>query len=117
MRSLCALLISAVMFATRLFAADAFVFVSNGQTITNGRPVSVKALRARYSGSYFWFSTGEKSYLVRDAKVLKRIKAIYAPVFSADPASIDEVNRDIERQLHDLSRQLIAQRVAVEVSK
>ena len=68
---------------TLSISADSFLFVSNGQAITNGTPVNVKALKARYAslGSYFWFSIGGKSYIARDANVLRRVKDVYQPVF------------------------------------
>jgi hypothetical protein len=62
--------------------ADSFLFVSHGQAITNGEPVNVKALKARHTGSYFWFSIDGKSYIVRDPKVLSRMKTIYEPLFT-----------------------------------
>ena len=99
--------------------ADSFLFVSHGQSITNGEPVNIKALKARHIGSYFWFSIDGKSYIVRDPKVLSRMKVIYQPLFSTGAgandyaARVDAVNRDIEHQLHDLGTQLIAQRTAV----
>ena len=63
--------------------ADSFLFVSRGQSITNGEPVNVKALKARYAGSFFWFSIDGKSYIARDPKVLNRMKVIYGPLFSS----------------------------------
>src|SRR6185503_7333962 len=64
-------------------SADSFLYVSNGQAITNGTPVNVKALKARYAGagSFFWFSIDGKSYIARDPNVLRRVKDVYRPVF------------------------------------
>ena len=62
-------------------AADSYLFVENGRAITNGAPVNVKALKAKYIGSYFWFSISGKSYIVRDSNVLSGMKPIYAPLF------------------------------------
>jgi hypothetical protein len=64
-------------------SADSFLYVSNGQSITNGAPVNVKALKARYNGSFFWFSIAGKSYITRDTSVLRRINDVYTPLFSS----------------------------------
>ena len=63
--------------------ADSFLLVSGGQSITNGEAVNVKALKAKHTGSYFWFSIDGKSYIVRDQRVLSRMKTIYEPLFSS----------------------------------
>ena len=180
-----ALLALSILASPRALAADSFLYVIDGRAITNGEPVNVKALKAKYSGSYFWFSIDGKSYIVRDAKVLSQIRAIYAPVFdfgmdftfgeqlalfsqqmtvmkeqlaigvepkpgedariterrlelklqqnrlarrqnelarranaaagkvNAYASRLDDINRAIERQLHDLATQLIEQGIAV----
>jgi hypothetical protein len=74
-------LLAVVFLTSPLAAADSFLYVIDGRAITNGAPVNNKALKAKYSGSYFWFSIDGKAYLVRDANVLSGMKAIYAPVF------------------------------------
>ncbi|HJQ40891.1 MAG TPA: hypothetical protein VKB93_27450 [Thermoanaerobaculia bacterium] len=74
-------LLAVLLLASPLTADDSFLYVIEGRAIANGAPVNNKALKAKYSGSYFWFSIDGKAYLVRDANVLSRIKAIYAPVF------------------------------------
>lgn len=169
-------LLAVTFLASPLTAADSFVYVMDGRAITNGEPVNNKALKAKYSGSYFWFSIDGKAYLVRDPDVLSAMKPIYAPVFdmgfdfpigeqlevmvqqlevlkeqkrsgitearrlelkfeqnrlaakqnelakranasakrvNAYAARLDDINRNIERQLHDLAVQLIASKVAV----
>ena len=166
-----ALLALSILASPRALAADSFLYVTDGRAITNGEPVNVKALKAKYSGSYFWFSIDGKAYLVRDPDVLSAMKPIYAPLFDMgfdfpiaeqlsimkeqlhiglepkpgeDPriaarrvelkrqqnelarranasakrvnayaARLDDINRNIERQLHDLAVQLIASKVAV----
>lgn len=80
-RFVLAFLALTVLASPRSLSADSYLFVTDGRAITNGEPVNVKALKARYSGSYFWFSVGGKAYIVRDAQVLSRMKPIYAPVF------------------------------------
>lgn len=112
-RILCALL---VFVAVPAFA-DSFVYASGGQTITNGEAVNVKTLRARFGRSMFWFKLDDKVYIVRDRNVLARMKKIYEPLFSPGAeARLDDINHNIERQLHDLGRQLIAQRIAVQLN-
>ena len=81
-RSVLAVLALTVLLSPGSLFADSYLFVTDGRAITNGEPVNVKALKARYSGSYFWFSIGGKAYLVRDPNVLKRMKPIYDPLFS-----------------------------------
>lgn len=74
-------LLAVTFLASPLTAADSFVYVIDGRCITNGAPVNNKAIKAKYSGSYFWFSIDGKAYLVRDPDVLSAMKPIYAPVF------------------------------------
>lgn len=76
-------LAAAILLSPSAFARDAFLYVNNGQAITNGRPVNNKALKAKYSDSrsYFWFEIDGKAYIVRDPNVVSSMKPIYAPVF------------------------------------
>ena len=185
-RLLFVLCAAAILVASSPAAADSYVYVLDGKCITNGQAINVKALKAKYSGSYFWFSIGGKSFIVRDRDVLTRMKPIYEPLFdtgidfsfgeqlsvfaqqmavmkeqlklgdkpkpgedsaiaarrlelkyqqdrlaerqselaeranaSAQAANeyadkLEALNRDIEKQLHDLGAQLVAQRIAVE---
>ena len=105
--------------ATLSASADSFVYMSNGQCITEGAPVNVKALRSTYRGSFFWFSIAGKSYITRDAKVLRRLKDVYAPLFTEPvkdySSRIDDINRHIELQLHDIGVQLVREKIAVPV--
>lgn len=78
-------LLLTLLLGTALSAsADSFLFVSGGQSITNGSPVNVKALKAKHSGSFFWFSIGGRAYIARDAGVLSRIKDVYSPLFATE---------------------------------
>src|SRR4051812_11328344 len=74
----------ALLIATSSLASEdnSYLFVTNGKAITNGAPMNVKAVKAKYSGSYFWFSLDGKRYLTRDAATLEQIKKIYASLFS-----------------------------------
>ena len=105
------LLLLLALLATPVLAADSYVFVQNGRTITNGAPVNVKALRASQHGSYFWFTLDGKTYIARDAKALARIEPVYEPLFTPGN-DIDEVNRKIERKLHEIAVQLVRHGVA-----
>lgn len=80
----------ALLVASTLAAAprQAFVFMLHGQTITNGEPVNVKSIRARFGNDFFWFTAGEREYLVRDTATLQRIREVYTPVFDAAGASL-----------------------------
>ena len=179
------LLASTILASPSSLLADSYLYVIDGRAITNGEPVDNKELKAKYSGSYFWFSIDGKAYIARDPKVLESMKAIYLPIFDLgidftigeqlplmaqqlmlmkeqlnigldpkpgeDPAiaarrlelkyeqnrlaarqnelarrandsarklnayaaRLDEINRGIERRLHDLGKHLIALRIAV----
>ena len=92
--------------APRLFA-DSFLFASGGQSITNGAPVNVKALKAKYTGSFFWFAIDGQSYIVRDPKVLSRMKTIYEPLFSSgSDFTIGEQTAILSQQMTLMKEQL-----------
>lgn len=108
MRSLFAvalLLASAAVAAPR----QAFVFVLNGQTITNGEPVNNKAIRARFVDDFFWFTRDSREYLVRDAATLRRIREVYTPVFDATGQSLGWTGEQLQvfaKQMEVMREQL-----------
>ena len=67
--------------ASPTLAADSYLYVDHGRSITNGTAVNVKALKRRHAGSFFWFLIDGKAYIARDPRVLSEMKAIYQPLF------------------------------------
>jgi hypothetical protein len=91
------------------FAGDSYLYVHDRKSITNGQPVNVKALEAKYSrdGSYFWFSIDGKSYLVREPKVLDGMRPIYDPLFETGmDFTVGEQARIFSRQMTLMKEQL-----------
>ena len=108
--------IAASLLSAAAPARESFVLVADGKSFTNGAPVDVKTVRARYKAPFFWFSRGTRAYLTRDAQTIARVKKIYEPLF--DPArDIDTVNREIDRKLHGLATDLLQRGAAVEVGR
>lgn len=101
------LLVVLALVAMPALAGDSYVFVQNGRTITNGAPINVKALRAKYNGSFLWFSLDRKSYITRDPKVLARIGPLYNPLFSTDlDFTVGEQAKLLSQQARLLQEQL-----------
>ena len=62
---------------------DAFVFVHDGVSVTNGAAVDVKAIKAAHAAPFFWFTSGGSAYVVRDADTLRAVREVYEPLFAA----------------------------------
>jgi|ERR1051325_194023 hypothetical protein len=102
-------LLALLLLAASALAAprESYVYVHHGQSITNGAPVSVKAIKARYGTSFFWFTHGGKTHVVRDAAALRQVRAVYAPLFDDDGRTPEEKNRQIESQLRVLAEKFV----------
>jgi hypothetical protein len=76
-----------VLAAVLVSPDDSFVLVHDGgKCITNGAPTNVKAVKNRFSGSYFWFTRGGEEYIVRDAAAIQRVRELHAPLFDREMA-------------------------------
>jgi hypothetical protein len=106
-----ALLITALGASLFFGASDSWVYVHSGVSITNGSPVNVKALKQALDGDFFWFTSGGRSYVVRDAASLQLVREIYAPLLALPQselaARIDSLNASTEKKLAALAGELV----------
>jgi len=105
------LLIAALGASLFFSASDSWVYVHSGVSITSGAPVNVKALKQQLDGDFFWFTHGGKSYVVRDAASLERVRDLYAPLLALPQselaARIDSLNASTEKKLAPLAEELV----------
>ncbi|MEA9554517.1 hypothetical protein VC273_00830 [Xanthomonas nasturtii] len=61
---------------------DAYVLIQDGEALMHGSTEDLARARrlAGSTGALLWFRNGGKSYVVRDAATLQRIRVLYAPV-------------------------------------
>jgi len=102
--------IAALLLAWSLLAGtrDSYVYVHDRVSITNGAPVSVKRVKARYGTSFFWFTRDGRTYVMRDEAALRRVRAVYAPLFDGRTRQTPEqINKRIEVQLQALAGEFV----------
>jgi hypothetical protein len=90
------LLLLAFAVSTLAGTRESFVFVNGRYSVTNGAPVSVKAVKARYEAPFFWFTSGAKTYLVTDDASLRRVEEIYRMLFDLAGAQVATSARQLE---------------------
>ena len=110
---------------------DSYLVVADGKSVANGAPIDVKAVKAKLTAPFFWFTLDGKPYVTRDPAALGEVKHILQPLFTLDDEStaqtsgggsttndmaakanryaarLPQINRTIEQQLHNVAVRLV----------
>ncbi len=84
---------------------DTYVLNRSDSSTVSGTLDALGSLRARYSGDFLWFRRGDKTYVIRDPRLLARAEAFFEPLRDLRPEQDSLARReqalDREEQAND----------------